>query len=58
MPKYGFWVKNSNKLPRAIQLGQQDRKWVRKPRVSWKNVESLKTEASKAKQASKLQQQF
>ncbi len=42
-----------SKLSRAIQLGQE-RKWVTKPRTSWKNVETLKTEASK--QASKLQQ--
>jgi hypothetical protein len=41
-------VNYSNKLPKAIQLGQQDRKWIRKPRVSWKNVDqTLKTEASK-----------
>jgi hypothetical protein len=43
-------VSFSNKLPIAIQLGQQDRKWVGKPGVSWKNVETLKTEASKLQQ--------
>jgi hypothetical protein len=31
---------------RVIQLGQE-RKWVTKPITSWKNVETLKTKASK-----------
>jgi hypothetical protein len=35
-----------SKPRRAIQLGQE-RKWVTKPRTSWKNVETLKTKASK-----------
>ncbi len=46
-PNMGFRVNDSNRLPKPIQWGQQDRKWVRKPRVSWKNVETLKSEASK-----------
>jgi hypothetical protein len=49
MPKYGVMGGTCSKLPRAIQLGQE-RKWVTKPRASWKNVETLKTEASKLQQ--------
>ncbi len=45
----GFMGGTCSKLPRAIQLGQE-RKWVTKPRTSWKNVETLKTEASKLQQ--------
>jgi hypothetical protein len=46
-PNMGYGGRGTcSNLPRAIQLGQE-RKWVTKRRTSWKNVETLKTEASK-----------
>ncbi len=46
-----IWVMGGtcSKLPRAIQSDQK-RKWVTKPRTSWKNVGTLKIKASKQQQ--------